>query len=214
MNGGRCGAWRQPRRTPRGAPLRAILPANAPPFCAPTRIARYRELSITRLQAPRQRARSPLTLDGPRPGLTLASCVPIFRLDRQRPLERCRFFLPHPCLQTRPRYLLVLGSGGARGMAHIGVIQWLAENGYTIRSIAGTSIGALVGGIYAASKLEIYAEWVLALERMHVLRLLDPTIGRPRSVQGRAHHQRPSGTDWRLRHRGTADFVHGSGDRS
>jgi NTE family protein len=62
-------------------------------------------------------------------------------------------------------------------MAHIGVIQWLAENGYTIRSIAGTSIGALVGGIYAASKLEIYAEWVLALERMHVLRLLDPTIG-------------------------------------
>jgi NTE family protein len=72
---------------------------------------------------------------------------------------------------------LVLGSGGARGLAHIGVIQWLAENGYTIRSISGTSIGALVGGIYAASKLEIYAEWVLALERMHVLRLLDPTIG-------------------------------------
>jgi NTE family protein len=72
---------------------------------------------------------------------------------------------------------LVLGSGGARGLAHIGVIQWLAENGYAIRSIAGASIGALVGGIYAASKLEIYAEWVLALERMHVLRLLDPTIG-------------------------------------
>jgi NTE family protein len=72
---------------------------------------------------------------------------------------------------------LVLGSGGARGLAHIGVIQWLNENGYKIQSISGTSIGALVGGIYATHKLEVYAEWVLALERMHVLRLLDPTIG-------------------------------------
>jgi predicted acylesterase/phospholipase RssA len=79
---------------------------------------------------------------------------------------------------------LVLGSGGARGLAHIGVIPWLAENGYTIRSISRASIGALVGGIYAASKLEIYAEWVLALQRMHVLRLLDPTIGRPGLFKG------------------------------
>lgn len=79
---------------------------------------------------------------------------------------------------------LVLGSGGARGLAHIGVIQWLTESGYTIRSISGSSIGALVGGIYAASKLEIYAEWVLALERMHVLRLLDPTIGSPGLFKG------------------------------
>jgi NTE family protein len=79
---------------------------------------------------------------------------------------------------------LVLGSGGARGLAHIGVIQWLAENGYAIRSISGSSMGALVGGIYAADKLEIYAEWVLALERMHVLRLLDPTIGSPGLFKG------------------------------
>jgi NTE family protein len=79
---------------------------------------------------------------------------------------------------------LVLGSGGARGLAHIGVIQWLTENGYTIRSISGTSMGALVGGIYATSKLEVYAEWVLALERMHVLRLLDPTIGRSGIFKG------------------------------
>lgn len=76
-----------------------------------------------------------------------------------------------------PTVSLVLGSGGARGLAHIGVIQWLTENGYAIRAIAGSSIGALVGGIYASHKLEVYAEWVLALERMHVLRLLDPTIG-------------------------------------
>lgn len=79
---------------------------------------------------------------------------------------------------------LVLGSGGARGLAHIGVIQWLTENGYSIRSIAGTSMGALVGGIYATRKLEVYTDWVLALERMHVLRLLDPTIGRPGLFKG------------------------------
>jgi len=71
----------------------------------------------------------------------------------------------------------VLGGGGARGLAHIGVIQWLSENGYGIRSIAGSSMGALVGGIYATSKLEVYAEWVLALERLQVVRLLDPTFG-------------------------------------
>jgi NTE family protein len=79
---------------------------------------------------------------------------------------------------------LVLGSGGARGLAHIGVIQWLTDNGYVIRSISGTSMGALVGGIYATGKLPVYAEWVLALERMHVLRLLDPTIGRPGVFKG------------------------------
>ena len=72
---------------------------------------------------------------------------------------------------------LVLGGGGARGLAHIGVIQWLTENGFEIRSIAGSSIGALIGGIYATSKLDVYAQWVRALERMHVLRLLDPTFG-------------------------------------
>jgi NTE family protein len=79
---------------------------------------------------------------------------------------------------------LVLGSGGARGLAHIGVIQWLTEQGYEICSIAGSSIGALVGGIYAARKLEVYAEWVSALERMHVLRLLDPTFGRNGLIKG------------------------------
>lgn len=79
---------------------------------------------------------------------------------------------------------LVLGSGGARGLAHIGVIQWLTAQGYEIRSIAGSSIGALVGGIHAARKLEVYAEWVSALERMHVLRLLDPTFGRNGLIKG------------------------------
>ena len=79
---------------------------------------------------------------------------------------------------------LVLGSGGARGLAHIGVIQWLTENGYDIRSIAGSSMGALVGGTYAAGKLAIFAEWVLAFERMHVVRLLDPAFGRTGLFKG------------------------------
>jgi len=68
---------------------------------------------------------------------------------------------------------LVLGSGGARGLAHIGVIEWLTENDYRIESIAGASMGALVGGIYAAGKLDAYKEWVCALEKSDVLRFLD-----------------------------------------
>jgi NTE family protein len=68
---------------------------------------------------------------------------------------------------------LVLGSGAARGLAHIGVIESLNEQGYEIRSIAGASMGALVGGIYAAGELDAYKHWVLALERADVLRYLD-----------------------------------------
>ena len=68
---------------------------------------------------------------------------------------------------------LVLGSGGARGLAHIGVIQILEEQGYEIRSISGSSMGALVGGIYAAGKLQTYTDWVCTLDRINVLRLLD-----------------------------------------
>ena len=79
---------------------------------------------------------------------------------------------------------LVLGGGGARGLAHIGAIRWLTENGYTIQSIAGSSMGALVGGIYAAGKLEAYADWVLALERMAVIRLLDLSFDRAGLFKG------------------------------
>jgi len=68
---------------------------------------------------------------------------------------------------------LVLGSGGARGLAHIGVIKYLVEQGYDIRSISGSSIGALIGGIYATGKLDVYESWVKALQRMDVVRILD-----------------------------------------
>ena len=71
------------------------------------------------------------------------------------------------------RVSLVLGSGGARGLAHIGIIRWLEREGYSIESIAGASMGALVGGIYAAGHLETYSNWVCALRRTDVLRFLD-----------------------------------------
>ncbi len=68
---------------------------------------------------------------------------------------------------------LVLGSGGARGLAHIGVIEVLEQQGYEIRSISGSSMGALIGGIYAAGHLSTYTQWVTALDRFDVLKLLD-----------------------------------------
>lgn len=67
---------------------------------------------------------------------------------------------------------LVLGSGGARGLAHIGAIRCLEDNGFTISYISGSSIGALIGGIYAAGKLDTYASWVSELSRSEVIRLL------------------------------------------
>ena len=79
---------------------------------------------------------------------------------------------------------LVLGSGGARGLAHIGIIDALTRRGYEIRSIAGSSMGALIGGIYAAGKLEIYAQWVVALERKDVIRLLDFAFDRAGLFKG------------------------------
>ncbi|MDX1763902.1 MAG: patatin-like phospholipase family protein [bacterium] len=79
---------------------------------------------------------------------------------------------------------LVLGSGGARGLAHIGVIQWLKENGYQVRSISGASMGALIGGIYAAGKLDAYAKWVRALEKADVVGLLDFSFGRAGIFKG------------------------------
>ncbi|MGA2569689.1 MAG: patatin-like phospholipase family protein [Terracidiphilus sp.] len=68
---------------------------------------------------------------------------------------------------------LVLGSGGARGLAHIGVIHWLEENDFKIQSIVGCSIGAVIGGIYAAGKLDEYERWVRTLTKMDIVTLLD-----------------------------------------
>ena len=68
---------------------------------------------------------------------------------------------------------LALGSGGARGYTHIGVIRAIEERGYTITSISGCSMGAIVGGFYAAGKLDQYEEWVTSLGYVDILRLVD-----------------------------------------
>ncbi|CAM3572083.1 patatin-like phospholipase family protein [Halomonas lysinitropha] len=70
---------------------------------------------------------------------------------------------------------LVLGSGGARGYAHIGVIEELEARGYRVVAISGCSMGALVGGVYAAGKLAAYRDWVCQLDYFDVLRLVDVT---------------------------------------
>ena len=79
---------------------------------------------------------------------------------------------------------LVLGSGGARGFAHVGVIRSLAERGYEIRSIAGCSMGALVGGIYAAGKLDEFEAWARQIDRLGIFSLLDFSFGRGGLVKG------------------------------
>ncbi len=71
------------------------------------------------------------------------------------------------------RVTLVLGAGGARGLAHIGAIEVLEEAGYEIAALSGTSMGALIGGIYAMGGLDTYRDWVCALEQTDVMRLLD-----------------------------------------
>lgn len=75
------------------------------------------------------------------------------------------------------RLSLVLGSGGARGYAHIGVIEELKRRGHEIVTISGCSIGALVGGLEAAGGLEEFTAWARELTQMHVLRMLDLTLG-------------------------------------
>jgi len=72
---------------------------------------------------------------------------------------------------------LVLGSGAARGLAHIGVIRVLEREGFRIGGIAGCSMGALIGGIHAAGKLAEYERWVTELDEIDVLRLLDLSWG-------------------------------------
>lgn len=81
-------------------------------------------------------------------------------------------------MQTNERHKnlslsLVLGSGGARGHAHIGVIRAIEERGLQIGNISGTSMGAVIGGIYAAGELDTYTNWANQLESNDVVKLLD-----------------------------------------
>ncbi len=81
------------------------------------------------------------------------------------------------------RVALVLGSGGARGYAHIGALQVLSERGYEVTTIAGSSMGAMVAGLHVTGKLEEYTDWVVSLTARDVRRLLDPVINGPGLVK-------------------------------
>lgn len=79
---------------------------------------------------------------------------------------------------------LVLGSGGARGMAHLGVIEELEKNGFQIKEVVGCSMGAVVGGIYCAGYLSEYKHWLINLTKLDVFRLLDFTLSAQGFVKG------------------------------
>ena len=79
---------------------------------------------------------------------------------------------------------LARGAGGARGLAQIGVIEALQARGFDIVAVAGSSIGALIGGLFAAGKLEAYRDWLLSKSRADILRMLDPAFGTPALFRG------------------------------
>lgn len=79
---------------------------------------------------------------------------------------------------------LVLSSGGARGFAHIGAIRVLLDYGFEITSVAGTSMGALVGGIFAAGRLDVYTKWMATLDKKSMLSLVDFTISPEGIIKG------------------------------
>ena len=92
------------------------------------------------------------------------------RLFHKEPAEE-------PAKELSKNVALVLGGGGARGFAHIGAIEALEAHGYKITSIAGTSMGALIGGLYACGKLEKAKEIITGLNRKKILSLIDISPG-------------------------------------
>lgn len=89
-----------------------------------------------------------------------------------------------PSNTARPAIALALGTGGARGLAHIGVIEAIEAAGYRIVAVSGSSMGALIGGIYAAGKLDVYRDWVCSLQKMDVLKLVDWTLSGAGLIKG------------------------------
>ncbi len=79
---------------------------------------------------------------------------------------------------------LVLSGGGARGIAHIGIIEILEQQGYEIIAISGTSMGGLVGGLYAAQALEAYKNWLIHADLKEAVRMLDFSLKLPGLIKG------------------------------
>lgn len=87
-------------------------------------------------------------------------------------------------MKRKKNVALVLSSGGARGLAGIGAIEELVAQGYTITSIAGTSMGSLIGGMYAAGKLEEAKEWLLTVDKKKMFSLSDFSLSLNHVVKG------------------------------
>jgi NTE family protein len=79
---------------------------------------------------------------------------------------------------------LVLSGGGARGIAHIGVIEELENQGFDIFSVSGTSMGALVGGVFALGKMEELKNWLFTLDKMKIFNLIDFNFNSQGLVKG------------------------------
>ena len=87
-------------------------------------------------------------------------------------------------MSKKTKISLVLGSGAARGLAHIGVIHCLEDHNYEVQYISGSSMGALIGGIYAAGELDVYVDWVKELKRRNIIRLLDISFSKKSLFKG------------------------------
>jgi NTE family protein len=93
--------------------------------------------------------------------------------------------VPEPSAGSRkPTVALALGAGGAKGLAHIGAIEEIVAQGFEITAIAGTSMGALIGGVYAMGKLDVYRDWVCTLAKFDVFKLLDWTFSGGGLIKG------------------------------
>lgn len=86
--------------------------------------------------------------------------------------------------KRKKRVALALSSGGPRGFAYIGALEVLEERGYEVTSVAGTSIGALVGGVYAAGRLAEFKGWLLSLNSWKVFSLMDFSLSMSHVVKG------------------------------
>lgn len=87
-------------------------------------------------------------------------------------------------LKMKQKVALALSSGGARGLAHIGVIEELERQGFEITSVSGSSMGSLIGGFYAMGKLNIYTEWICSLKKKDVYSLMDVTLSQNGLLKG------------------------------
>lgn len=93
--------------------------------------------------------------------------------------------MTHTLPRPKKKVALVLSSGSARGFVHIGAIEALERAGYEITSVAGTSMGALIGGMYAAGKLTEIKDWLVSLDRKKVFQLVDFSFSLNHVVKGR-----------------------------